>query len=65
MPVTDPCKAFACKIQACLKENKFQEPACKDVIEEMRECCRKWNDKSFVCGGIDTKGKPQDKSGHY
>ncbi|CAH1992292.1 unnamed protein product [Acanthoscelides obtectus] len=30
----------------------FQEPACQDVIEDMRECCRKWKDKSFVCNGM-------------
>ncbi|XP_076263744.1 cx9C motif-containing protein 4 [Rhynchophorus ferrugineus] len=54
MPVVDPCKVFACKIQACLKEHKFQESACQYAIEDMRECCRKWKEKSYVCGGIDT-----------
>ncbi|KAJ8919990.1 hypothetical protein NQ315_006520 [Exocentrus adspersus] len=61
MPAKDPCKAFACRIQDCLKENNFQESACQHAIEDMRECCRIWKDKSFVCGGIDTGKKPEDK----
>ncbi|KAL1518308.1 hypothetical protein ABEB36_001950 [Hypothenemus hampei] len=59
MPKKDPCKSFACDIQACLKENNFQEPACQHAIEAMRNCCRKWKDRSYVCQGIDTsKGQP-------
>lgn len=61
MPVKDPCKQFACRIQTCLKENKFQEPSCQHAIEEMRECCRKWKEKSYVCGGIDTSRKNTEK----
>ncbi|KAJ8974381.1 hypothetical protein NQ317_001533 [Molorchus minor] len=61
MPVKDPCKVFACKIQDCLKENKFQEPSCQRILEQMRDCCRKWKDKSLVCEGIDISDKPDPK----
>ncbi|XP_028134820.1 cx9C motif-containing protein 4 [Diabrotica virgifera virgifera] len=57
MSTKDPCKPYACRIQACLKENRFQEKPCQTVIEDMRDCCRKWKDKSFVCGGIDISKK--------
>lgn len=57
MSTKDPCKPYACKIQVCLRENKFQEDACRIVIEDMRNCCKKWKDRSYVCEGIDTKEK--------
>ncbi|ENN79880.1 hypothetical protein D910_04936 [Dendroctonus ponderosae] len=62
MPVKDPCKVFACRIQACLNENNYQESACQHAIESMRECCRQWKDKSFVCEGIDIAQKPSEKN---
>lgn len=49
----DPCKANACKIQACLTENKYIEEKCLDVLEEMRQCCIKWKSVSLCCEGID------------
>ncbi|XP_055692129.1 cx9C motif-containing protein 4 [Lutzomyia longipalpis] len=48
----DPCKVNACKIQTCLKENNFQEDACLEVLEEMRQCCLKWHRESLCCSGI-------------
>ncbi|XP_026290316.1 cx9C motif-containing protein 4 [Frankliniella occidentalis] len=48
----DPCKPLACAIQDCLKGHNFQESACEQVIENLRECCRKWKDKSLVCSGM-------------
>lgn len=54
MPKIDPCKAYACNIQQCLKDNSYQEKACVKAIEEMRKCCEKWGTKSYVCGGIKT-----------
>ncbi|BFG03647.1 cx9C motif-containing protein 4 [Drosophila madeirensis] len=53
----DPCKANACRIQACLKENNYQENKCADVLEAMRQCCLKWHKVSLCCSGIDL-GKP-------
>ncbi|XP_013118175.1 cx9C motif-containing protein 4 [Stomoxys calcitrans] len=49
----DPCKANACKIQACLKENNYQEEKCLEVLEQMRLCCLKWHATSLCCSGID------------
>ncbi|XP_061391423.1 cx9C motif-containing protein 4 [Musca vetustissima] len=49
----DPCKANACRIQACLKENNYQEEKCKEVLEQMRICCLKWHKTSLCCSGID------------
>jgi hypothetical protein len=49
----DPCKANACKIQACLKDNNYIEEKCLDVLEEMRQCCIKWKPVSLCCEGID------------
>ncbi|XP_017778047.1 PREDICTED: cx9C motif-containing protein 4 [Nicrophorus vespilloides] len=48
----DPCKPYACKIQACLKSNRYQEPDCQYAIEDMKNCCLKWREKSYVCGGF-------------
>ncbi|XP_039953038.1 cx9C motif-containing protein 4 [Bactrocera tryoni] len=48
----DPCKANACKIQACLSENHYQESKCLEVLEQMRLCCLKWHKESNCCSGI-------------
>ncbi|XP_017960189.1 cx9C motif-containing protein 4 isoform X1 [Drosophila navojoa] len=48
----DPCKPFACAIQACLVENNFQEHKCSEVLERMRLCCLKWHKESLCCSGI-------------
>lgn len=40
-----------------MEERGYQEPACQQAIEDMRECCRKWGKESFVCGGIDAENK--------
>lgn len=55
MPKKDPCKRFACKIQDCLSANDYQVSACKEVFEEMRQCCIKWKQESFVCDGVKTE----------
>ncbi|XP_030557675.1 cx9C motif-containing protein 4 [Drosophila novamexicana] len=49
----DPCKPFACAIQACLKEHNFQEHKCGEALERMRLCCVKWHKQSICCSGID------------
>lgn len=36
-------------------DNNFQESACEEVIELMRECCRKFKGQSICCEGIDIK----------
>jgi hypothetical protein len=36
-----------------LSENNWQESACQEVLESMRQCCLKWKDKSLCCEGID------------
>lgn len=48
----DPCKKYACDIQKCLYENRFQEDKCVKWIEYLRECCVKWGDSSISCSGI-------------
>ncbi|XP_054736547.1 cx9C motif-containing protein 4 [Anastrepha obliqua] len=48
----DPCKKNACKIQACLSENNYQESKCLEVLEQMRLCCLKWHKESTCCSGI-------------
>ncbi|XP_055596093.1 cx9C motif-containing protein 4 [Uranotaenia lowii] len=48
----DPCKPSACRIQDCLKANKFDETRCYDVIENMRQCCLKFHKVSLCCSGI-------------
>ncbi|KAH8305974.1 hypothetical protein KR018_007800 [Drosophila ironensis] len=53
----DPCKPYACRIQACLDANHYQESKCLDVLEAMRHCCLKWHETSLCCSGI-----PLDKS---
>lgn len=35
-------------------ESKYQEPACQEVLEAMRQCCIKWKSVSLCCEGIDT-----------
>ncbi|XP_060652081.1 cx9C motif-containing protein 4 [Drosophila nasuta] len=49
----DPCKPYACRIQACLSENNYQEDRCVEVLEQMRVCCLKWHKESLCCSGID------------
>ncbi|KAH8384639.1 hypothetical protein KR093_003769 [Drosophila rubida] len=49
----DPCKPYACRIQACLSENNYQEDRCVEVLEQMRICCLKWHAESLCCSGID------------
>ncbi|KAK3912708.1 Cx9C motif-containing protein 4 [Frankliniella fusca] len=60
----DPCKPFACAIQDCLKGHNFQESACEQVIENLRDCCRKWKDKSLVCSGMLERPASVDGSNH-
>ncbi|XP_029713515.2 cx9C motif-containing protein 4 [Aedes albopictus] len=48
----DPCKISACRIQTCLKEHKFDETKCYDVLEDMRQCCLKFHKVSLCCSGI-------------
>ncbi|XP_065078933.1 cx9C motif-containing protein 4 [Ochlerotatus camptorhynchus] len=48
----DPCKSSACRIQTCLKEHKFDETKCYDVLEDMRQCCLKFHKVSICCSGI-------------
>lgn len=46
-------------------ENKFQESACEEVLELMRECCRKYKDQSLCCEGIDIEpSKRKETSGN-
>lgn len=35
--------------------NDFQESACQEALDDMRQCCIKWGFESFVCGGIRTE----------
>ncbi|KAH8300229.1 hypothetical protein KR044_012012, partial [Drosophila immigrans] len=49
----DPCKRFACRIQACLSANNYQEDRCVEALEQMRVCCLKWHKESLCCSGID------------
>lgn len=49
----DRCKKEACRIQACLNENNYQEDKCLEVLEQMRICCLKWHKESLCCSGID------------
>ncbi|XP_017839402.1 cx9C motif-containing protein 4 [Drosophila busckii] len=63
----DPCKPYACRIQACLSANDFQERRCAEELEQMRQCCLKWHKESLCCSGIDlnktyiTKKDDKDK----
>ncbi|XP_044269913.1 cx9C motif-containing protein 4 [Tribolium madens] len=59
MPKKDPCKVFACRIQKCLEDNKFQESACQYAIEDLHNCCRKWKNQSLVCDGIKIAPTPK------
>ncbi|KAI4470556.1 cx9c motif-containing protein 4 [Holotrichia oblita] len=65
MKSKDPCKSFACKIQDCLKSHNYQESSCLEAIEDMKNCCKLWGEKSFVCGGFridETSSKKTDKN---
>ncbi|GLH04612.1 Uncharacterized protein GBIM_10289 [Gryllus bimaculatus] len=35
------------------REHNFQESSCAVEIEELRQCCQLWREKSLVCSGID------------
>lgn len=40
-------------------EHNYQEGSCLDVLQEMKECCRKWGDTSLVCSGIKVDDSPK------
>ncbi|XP_076096856.1 cx9C motif-containing protein 4-like [Mytilus galloprovincialis] len=49
----DPCQKYACKIQDCLQANNYKMESCKNVIEQLVQCCRKLKDpaSSPPCSG--------------
>ncbi|XP_074102759.1 cx9C motif-containing protein 4 [Cotesia typhae] len=65
MKTADPCKKYACKLQTCLKDNVYQPSRCETVIEELRQCCIKYFDKSLVCEGIDISKPYEHKTVDY
>lgn len=52
MPKGDPCQKQACDLQVCLQGAKYQEEKCAKFIEALRNCCKKFADRSDVCGGV-------------
>lgn len=50
-----------CLYNCILTERNYSESACEEVLELMRECCRKFKGQSICCEGIDIepKAKPQ------
>lgn len=38
---TGACKRSACKIQACLARNNYNEALCKEAIQDLRNCCKR------------------------
>nr|XP_023700860.1 cx9C motif-containing protein 4 [Paramormyrops kingsleyae]XP_023700861.1 cx9C motif-containing protein 4 [Paramormyrops kingsleyae] len=59
----DPCQKQACEIQKCLKENKYMESRCEDVIREMRHCCQQHAaEKSVCCSGFRKKNKTAENN---
>ncbi len=59
------CQFEACAIQTCLKNNGFKEERCQDEIEEMKQCCKRVEYKSYICDGFNPEliGKATNKSG--
>lgn len=39
-------------IMLLLLGNSYQENKCLDALEDMRQCCLKFSEKSFCCQGI-------------
>ncbi|KAH8850982.1 hypothetical protein KSF78_0000675 [Schistosoma japonicum] len=49
-----PCKYLACKIQACLIKNDYDETQCVNEINALVECCKKFRHvKQPCCEGWD------------
>ena len=46
------CQSEACAIQTCLKKNDYQESRCKDVIQQMINCCQEIRYQSYICDGF-------------
>ena len=38
----EPCKAQACRIQDCLKKNRYDESKCTYLIDALYACCHKF-----------------------
>ena len=47
------CQFEACSIQTCLKKNDFDESHCTKEIEQMKDCCKAIQYKSYICEGFD------------
>lgn len=50
--IFERCNSNMCDVISPV-ENRFQESACEEVFELMRECCRNYKDQSICCSGID------------
>lgn len=55
MPITekDPCLPAVERLDACMRENNFQDKKCTKIIDEMRKCCEKWKEESLICKGAE------------
>ncbi|KAI3379764.1 hypothetical protein SNEBB_007670 [Seison nebaliae] len=67
-PKGEPCKIYACRLQDCLKNYKYQEDKCRSVIEELEDCCRRMRRKLtkeqygrlVVCSGFNSNKKNEN-----
>ncbi|GMP39358.1 hypothetical protein CsSME_00010226 [Camellia sinensis var. sinensis] len=50
--IKEPCKKYACDIQACLSKNNFDSRKCLNVIELLQSCCEKCSYKSTHCASV-------------
>lgn len=51
---THACKKFACQFQSCLKQHGFQNMyMCQTEIDNLRQCCEKYNGISVHCSFAD------------
>ncbi|AOW05911.1 Cx9C motif-containing protein 4, mitochondrial [Yarrowia lipolytica] len=39
---SQPCHAYACRIQDCLQRSGYNESKCTKLIDELYECCAKF-----------------------
>ncbi|GAU95894.1 hypothetical protein RvY_07429 [Ramazzottius varieornatus] len=50
--MTDPCQAHACAIQTCLKQNNWQDSKCGKELQNLLDCCKKFQEGSPMCVGM-------------
>lgn len=60
----NPCKPFACNIQACIQRNQFNQERCEHLVDQLYQCCQAFyaeHGKDVRCASCPTPAKLEEK----